>query len=142
MSRILIFCVGGLVIALQLWSETIPRSMSFSSYPPGKQIVVKFTEQDLLRSPSWDEKSENPPVSAREAITLATKLRASLVKDTKKFTWNFESARLTPAGGDKWFWHVYYQAHFEGGSSGYPHELSLVVLMDGTVVTPTVTSRQ
>ena len=107
------------------------------SYSFSNQYVVRVSGEDLEKSPSWKDDAENPPLSAKKAIKLATEMKDSLVKDSKNYKWTLTSARLEPAGGGKWYWLIYYEAQFPIGT-GIPDHLRLVVLMDGKVIKPEV----
>ena len=108
------------------------------SYAFSKQYVVSISDDMLEASPSWKDDAENPPLSARKALTLATEMKDTLVKDTQEFKWALRSCTLQPADGDKWYWLVRYEAEFQGASTGRPNHLRLVVLMDGLVIKPSV----
>lgn len=114
------------------------HAQTYSSYAFSKQYKVEITRENLNASPEWKENEENPPLSARKAIVIATKLKDKLVKDSVEFKWKLQRASLTPAVNDKWYWLVHFDAEFQGGSSGIPNHLRLVVLMDGTAVEPIV----
>jgi len=124
--------------AISLFVGVGRAEMRLYSYAFSKQYVVTISDDALQKSPAWAEEAENPPVSARKAIKLADGMKDSLVKDSKDFKWTLRSASLQPAGAGKWFWLVYYEAEFQGVSTGIPNYLRLVVLMDGTVIKPDV----
>lgn len=86
------------------------------------------------------ESEENPPVSASKAIRLATKVKESLVKDNERCHWRMRSIDLQECGGDYWYWVATYEAMFQGAraTSGPPIQLRLIVLMDGTAITPAI----
>jgi hypothetical protein len=112
---------------------------SVGSYAFSKQYWVTIPREALDKSPSWNDDADNPPLSARKAIKLATQMKDSLVKDSKDFKWVLSTASLEPVGDDKWFWLINFEAQFQGGLlDGHPHFLRLVVLMDGTVIKPQV----
>jgi hypothetical protein len=84
----------------------------------------------------------NPPLSARKAEELAAKVKATLVSDTKDYTWKLSSVSLMPIpfGDDRWVWIVRYEVFGRRSKSGQRIDLALVVLMDGTVIRPHVVS--
>jgi hypothetical protein len=140
MARVLKIAICALVLDGTLRADYADRG--YHSYAFGKHYIVRVSPKDLKQSPSWKKDEENPPLSARKAIKLATKMKDSLVKDSKDFKWELQSAALEPAGNDKWLWIVCYQAVFSGASvSSVPH-LRLAVLMDGKVVKPEVKDRK
>ena len=92
----------------------------------------------MKNSPTWEDDAENPPLSARRAVKLANELKNFLVKDSEIWEWKYESASLLQGlVVGKWYWLIQYKAHLKsGGLGGGQPNLSLVVLMDGTVVKP------
>lgn len=106
----------------------------------GKRYISTVTWKEINAAPKWGPDDDNPPVSARKAIKLATKVKDSLVKDDRHYQWRLDSVELHYWGGDNWYWVATYQAYFKGpgGSTGPPIMLRLVVLMDGTAVKPDV----
>jgi hypothetical protein len=136
------FLVFGGVTLLALAPGTA-HGQVYSSYAFDKRYSVAITDAALEASPDWEENEEHPPLSARRAIVLATKLKDKLVKDSAAYKWKLQQASLRPAGDAKWFWFVHFHAQYqEGFSTGVPHHLRLAVLMDGTAIKPTVTDRR
>jgi hypothetical protein len=67
-----------------------------------------------------------------------------MVKDTpgdEKWTWDLAAVSLIPCGNDRWYWLIEYQAIPDSGLAGRPANLSLVVLMDGSLVQPEAQDR-
>jgi hypothetical protein len=133
MSRFLAAAVAVVFLASAARAE-----ITLWSYAFAKKYTVTIIDEALKKSPAWENDAENPPLSAKKAIKLANEIKDSLVKDSKDFKWKLRSASLEPAGEDKWYWLINYEAQFQGFSSGIPNHLRLVVLMDGTVVKPEV----
>jgi hypothetical protein len=122
-----------------LVASAINFDITYYSYTTSKNYTITISREALANSPAWKDDQENPPLSARKAIKLANETKDSLVKDSKDYKWKLRDAALTPAGDEKWYWVIYYEAEFRGGAStGTPHFLRLVVLMDGKVVKPEV----
>ena len=112
------------------------------SYAFGKVYASKIGEVALAKSPAWLEAAENPPVSARRAMTLADAKRERLVHNTKRYKWRRESTAIEFVKGPDRpypFWHIHYEAHDRAGETGIPSDLDLFVLMDGSVIEPVVT---
>ena len=111
------------------------------SYAFGKRYAFEISDEALRRTPKWQDDSENPPISARQAIKAADELRRKLVPDTDDFKWFRESASINFIEEPKrCVWEVIYVARFQQReSTGRPMRLSLFVLMDGTIVQPEVT---
>ena len=69
--------------------------------------------------------------------------RTRLFKDDDDWEWHRESMELCDAGGGRWYWSVRYRAYYKDivFILRLP-EIHLVVLMDGTVVEPTVVEKK
>ncbi len=80
---------------------------------------------------------ENTIYAARKAIELAETMRASIPQTEN---WEIVSVALTPSRRkEKWYWLVKYEGpRAVNDMPGMPFSLSVVVLMDGTVVKPLV----
>jgi hypothetical protein len=126
--------------ALLVCHNSVGPVISIGSYTADRQLAVSITNAALLASPPWDGKAENPPLSARKAIALASTKKDKLVKDSEDWKWHLESASLRPSDEGRWFWLVSFVAYPQRAMlAGVPPTLRLVVLMDGTVVEPKVT---
>jgi len=130
-----------LVLVVTLFLGLVPRAPSQStsaSYTPDNTYTTTLTKEALLASPTWKEDAENPPLSARKAISLAEKLRATLIPDTKDYTWKLDNATIASSTVEgKWYWVIQYTAHRRRNrETGPPFQLHVTVLMDGTVVKP------
>jgi len=118
----------------------------FESYAFGKFYVVTIPDDALQRTPAWMEHAENPPLPAHRARKLATQMKESLVEDGDGYKWRLRSLALYPLDDnpfepptDKWFWvATFWAMKVEGAATGRPHELQLVILMDGTVIKPDI----
>lgn len=122
-----------------LSASSMNFDIEYHSYTITKNYVVTILSDAVAKSPSWKDDEENPPLSAKKAIKLANEMKDSLVKDSKDYKWKLDEATLKPAGDEKWYWLIRYEAQFQGAASiGVPPFLCLVVLMDGKVVKPEV----
>lgn len=99
----------------------------------GKDYAAIITKKALSRSPEWRQEDENPPISARKAMKLAAKKKDLFFGDESK-EWRFESVSLTKLW-ENWYWVARYQPR---APSKARQELRIVVLMDGTVIQPTL----
>jgi hypothetical protein len=131
----------GALATLLLMCVDIQGSETRASY------LSTVMDEDVKKTPSWDKHVENPPLSARKAIKLATDLRMMLVKDSDDWQWRFKGLTLIANNSsetpDKWYWMATFQASPAPGHglAGMPPSLSVYVLMDGTVIKPVVTDR-
>lgn len=155
----LLIAVAGVSIALAIFRYlnpppvfTLPTTtgglFNSSTYAFGFKHEVIVTQEMLDRTPRWDRRNQNPPLSANEAMVLAERFRLRLVKSEKLpdpsdidyGRWELTAAELTPFDSKHWYWRVRFQYFVE--QTGPPNELELFVLMDGTVVEPTITKNE
>ena len=98
----------------------------------------------LTASPVWNAERQNPPLSVREALQIADEIASNLNTGTKQFqvgNWTFDSLNLVPLDNNlysenrsRWCYLVPFQGTFLGGHSGPPFMMSMIILMDGTVL--------
>jgi hypothetical protein len=104
-----------------------------------EKLYESYVTRDAIRkSPAWDkEKTDSPPVLPPRAIRLAEKMRKSVMKaDTRK--WEIPNMYLI-FEGDHCAWCVKFRTEPiipEAGLVSFD-ELTIFVLMDGTVIEPT-----
>jgi hypothetical protein len=111
---------------------------TYISYAFGKVFKVTIADEAIDKSPAWKADADNPPLSAKKALRLATDLKNSLVKDSDEYKWKLKTLALEPATGLRWYWIATFEAEFRGFSTGLPNQLRLVVLMDGTAIKPVI----
>jgi len=117
----------------------LAASKGLASYAEGKSFYVEISDEDLLKSPPWKSDAENPPISARRAIDLATQQQKMLVKDSKGRKWRFVTADLYPDSSvDRWYWEVTFAIDTRPEDLSPQENLRVVVLMDGKVLKPVV----
>lgn len=133
-------CTAALLVLSLPCAEPAAR-VKLHSHALGKCYSVTITEEALKNAPAWKEDAENPPVSPRSALKLATEVKDKVASDNKDWKWQFESASLKHLEGDRWYWLVSFEARPKGDVSiaGVAPNLRLVVLMDGTAIKPVVT---
>jgi hypothetical protein len=110
-------------------------------YHNGKRYTFTITPDIQLHRPKWNpEKSDNPPLSAAEALAKAKKFIAT-IEPTDGYAWEFQDLGLVDAYG--WAWRARFQLRWQrGGSTGPPQMMHCWILMDGTVLQPTIRSEQ
>ncbi|HEV3344171.1 MAG TPA: hypothetical protein VG125_27595 [Pirellulales bacterium] len=138
--------IPSLVVVLSLGqADESEDKFCLTSQAFGKTYKSYMAHDAIRISPAWDEEAESPPVSPRKAIKLAEKMRKSVVKAPDGWKWEvmnlhllFEEDQLS--GEVHCAWHVMFQAiPIKQKSGPIPfHEVTLIVLMDGTVLEPTV----
>jgi hypothetical protein len=107
-----------------------------------KQFISTMSRERLVKTPSWNQVDENPPLSPRKAKELAL---AQLDKIVQGKNWEmpdiglkaFNVSQHGPARSDedvRWIYVLTFgllgTADYEGG------HFKIIVLMDGTVVEP------
>ncbi len=117
----------------------------------GNRETYRITEQSASRVPDWfPEKDEKPPLSIPRAITLAKEWAKKQSKDSKPDIQSIRIWRIKwPEMMNKWFYIIDLSRYVQGRSTdGLPvvgtttDSISVVVLMDGSVVGPLITKRQ
>jgi hypothetical protein len=103
----------------------------------GKKYVSRITDQDLQKTPAWPAGQENPPLSPRRAIDVASKYLATLLPNGKD--WRLHQVTLRPID-NRWIYLVEFLEPLRGDGAG--QQLSagfqIVVLMNGVAVAPRV----
>jgi len=129
-----------IIVALLGLPAPLVASKGLCSYAEGKQFYVGISNEDLLKTPAWKDHEENPPLSARKAINLATELQKTFVKDSKGHKWEFVTADLYPDSNvDRWYWEVTFMAYVRPREPTLRKEnLIVIVLMDVKVLKPEV----
>jgi hypothetical protein len=127
-----------LLFALAATGPALGGDTDIASGAFGKVYWVTVTRAALEKAPVWKDDADNPPLPARKAMQLADRLKGKLVKDDRQFTWKRESVALEEGAEGRWYWLVTYRAQFNGIQMGPAGNLRLAVLMDGTVIEPTV----
>lgn len=106
----------------------------------GKTYKSSVDPRVVFNTPPWNDEEESPPVSPRQAIKLAGKMCESVA--TAPDGWKWKAMNLNLFVGERYtYWSVMYQAvpiKPKGGPVEF-HEITLIVLMDGTVIKPVVT---
>lgn len=113
------------------------------SYVEGKKYDFAITADDLRRSPSWNEKQDQAPLSPREAVRLAREELAKLLPDGDR--WELSSIILRPTHQDeKWYYVVEFLGPPPPGANleWLSPPMRVVVLMDGTATQPEISSVQ
>jgi hypothetical protein len=105
----------------------------------GKNYKFDLTPELLDASPSWDDRQDNPPLSARRAIAAAKTYLNELFPDNNK--WGMEELELQRIHGDKW---IYVARFLEPASladadkpvdfAGPVGRFEIIVLMNGNVL--------
>ena len=133
-----------LVLSMTLFglgSALADLTAEYCSYHAGKRYTFTITSDTQAHCPKWNpEKTANPPLSAAKALSSAKKFIAS-IKPDDGYKWELEDLSLVDVYG--WAWRAQFQLSWQrGASSGPPRLMQCWILMDGTVVQPTITPEQ
>ena len=117
----------------RLWSQGLADGRNFD-------YTVKTAA--LSKVPKWTPEKQNPPLSFPRAVEIAQHaVKADHPEFHELMVWSF---RLQHVGAlefqNRWFY-VVEMYPMVGGKLSYQTEISVVVLMDGTVVKPTEKAR-
>ncbi len=114
----------------------VQAETTFTVEYAGKKYEFRISEADLQRTPAWAPGQENPPLSARRAIDVATKELATLLPNGND--WRLYAVTLRPIE-NRW---IYLVEFLEPARPGAQQQVSsgfqVVVLMDGIAVMPRV----
>lgn len=107
----------------------------FHGFHDGKQFEFTVTSKQLENCPEWLSEQDNPPLSARRALAVASDYLPKLVSNAEE--WEVRDVRLRPVR-DKWVYVLEFSERREGVKSPFV----IVVLMNGEVVEPKITKRK
>jgi hypothetical protein len=101
---------------------------------------IEITESMTAKQPEWRPTSANPPISARQALSIADNFRKSRFRDYDRVQWSLTSVALKPLDlkRNKWCWIINFELVPKPGltASGMWPEFPVYVMMDGTVIEP------
>ncbi len=114
----------------------------------GRTYEYELNEDVLSRAPTWFRNTEDPPLSADDAINLADMQRKRLIREGRlepenvRFEWRLGHAALVPfdAENGQWYWVVLFYAYMD--QTGPRQEFGSIILMDGTVLEPVLSEHQ
>ena len=117
----------------RLWGEGLADGRHFD-------YTVKTTA--LSRVPEWFPERQDPPLSFPRAVEIATSAVKADHPEFHEFTlWTFRVQRIAAVEfQNRWFYVVEMYPMIEGKVL-HQTDISVVVLMDGTVVKPTERAR-
>ena len=102
----------------------------------GKTYDFRITDADLQKTPAWAATQENPPLSARRAIDIASKQLAALLPNAKD--WKLQDVRLQ-AIDNRWVYLVGFVEPLRPNvADQVTRGFQIVVLMSGVAVMPLV----
>jgi hypothetical protein len=126
-----------ILAAVLLAGQAAQGGTTFTVEYAGKTYQFRISDEDLQKTPVWQPGQENPPLSARRAINLATQQITSLLPNGKN--WRVYAVTLRPIE-DRWIYLVDFLEPLR--NDGVAQQLSAgfqtVILMNGIAVTPRV----
>lgn len=102
-----------------------------------KQFLFTITKEMLDKTPVWDTKDQNPPLSAKRALELGTKQLQELFGDTKE--WRLDNIELFPtSGGHRWIYLINFSDRRNTKADEIAPIFRIFVLMNGVAVPPSI----
>jgi hypothetical protein len=126
------------ILALILAGQAAPGGgTTFTVEFAGKTYEFRISDEDLQKTPAWPPGQENPPLSARRAIDIATKQIATLLPNGKN--WRVYAVTLRPIE-DRWIYLIDFLEPLrnDGATQQLSAGFQTVVLMNGVAVVPRV----
>lgn len=104
------------------------------------RMDIEITESITAIQPEWSPSSANPPISARQALSIADNFRKTRFRDFDTVQWSLTSVALKPLDlkKNKWCWIINFDLQPKpglGGTGMWP-EFPVYVMMDGSVIEP------
>jgi hypothetical protein len=119
--------------------------MMYGGDVSGKAYQTVLRSSDFPEAPMWSLHTENPPVSVKKAVTLATQALTEVTGNVKG--WSLQDITLIKSPGSYWIYKIdfqgpIYKSHSPspigfGQSSQSQSGLVVYVLMNGRVISPT-----
>ncbi len=104
-------------------------------YLGGKSYEFSVSREQVLKTPDWSQKVQNPPLSPRQALVASDAELKQLLPDAAN--WRLDSITIQPlAIPDKWNYIIEYRCQY--GPLHHMQTMSIYVLMDGTAVKPVI----
>jgi len=114
---------------------TVQVETTFTVEYAGKKYEFRVSDQDLQQTPAWESGQENPPLSARRAIEIATNQLSALLPNGKD--WRLHAVTLRPIE-NRWVYLVEFlePLRADGPERQLSSGFQIVVLMNGAAVAP------
>jgi hypothetical protein len=129
-----------LVVATTAVAETEVGGMTAGGKADGKQFTFSITAAAVKNAPAWSLDSLNPPLSPREAQSIAEVQLEKFVRDPKQ--WHVREVCLMHFGDHvHWAYTVRFEREYPPDLAVYGADyFEIPVLMSGGVFTPKVVS--
>ncbi|MFN7844391.1 MAG: hypothetical protein ACK5YR_18390 [Pirellula sp.] len=105
----------------------------------GVPLILKINVKNIGEQPSWNTNDDNPPMSAKSAIQIATKFIGERLVDFPDAEWLITKITLLPlqaSKGDVWCWQVSFTLQHEGVTTGHEILCGIYITMDGNIIEP------
>jgi hypothetical protein len=113
------------------------QSISDSTFYGGNAYSYKITDEDLLKTPSWNPARDGPPLSLRKAVEIARVKLRSFVKKADGL--GVEKIALTQLGVEKWLYEVSFHCWRDECEDSAGSDFNIYIKMDGSVIEPEIT---
>jgi hypothetical protein len=126
-------------IAVLLFMATSALSQDWlrsTQYRNGFRYVVRISEEDAEKLPSWNEEADEAPLSTRKAMDIARANLNRLVPNRNE-KWLLRDVTLNRILRDKWIYEITFMP--EEIHLGDDFMFTLFVTMDGRIVEPEIT---
>ena len=105
--------LAGLFLVTTLLAAQVETS--FTVEYAGKKYEFRISDEDLQKTPVWASGQENPPLSPRRAVDVATRQLASLLPNGKD--WRLYAVTLRPIE-NRWIYLVEFLEPLRGNDTG------------------------
>jgi hypothetical protein len=132
-----VFAITFLICSICVRAQIVETS-EYVSRAEGKVFHSTVSREQLLKTPVWRIEDDHPPLSPRAAERAAKKEFEKWIKNTTQWTENHITLDNLDDTGDKIHW--VYLVHYRRFANRVEdvQYFTVIALMDGTVVEPTV----
>ena len=129
--------VFSIVVVLSVATSALSQDWLRSSQcRNGFRYVVKISEQDAEKLPSWNAETDEAPLSARKAMDIARANLNRLVPNRNE-KWLLHYVTLSRMLRDKWIYEISFMPEDINLEDDFV--FTLYVTMDGKIVEPEIT---
>jgi hypothetical protein len=111
---------------------------TYTNQTKDKVFTVKFTDDDLAKTPSWDPEKEDIPLSISTITKISRKQLHRYVQNSE--SWKIESIKFDRVGRHKWVCVIDFTIE-KKDETGTEENFTVIMKMDGTFFEPEVTAR-
>ena len=135
-----------ILVVVVISSASDDNVLTFRAQFGSKLLWYGVTDAVIDSTPAWSDLDNSPPLSAKRAIEVAKKAVVRFEEEGRVkslpdiLEWKINKLTLKPLDNEKWLWLVSFEASPKPGAGmmGISPEISVVVTMDGHVLSPSV----